>query len=208
MIFRLVFRPFLCRKRRYDRTIVLGQSENLKFAVLPGEGHLADHPEHRCVVGYLSDSLAERRISLVRFLVERVLVHQNKSLRRPSIDLLAPGLYVHPVMTKDWAAFLLAFLFILSGAFAAYSQCAQAGQHFDSGTEQEAPLIDCPEVASTSSIQTSSPGASYRNVPGKPLTSPKAQASAFSTIVSSRETFLLKPFFQRNLYQLEEIYRL
>lgn len=111
-------------------------------------------------------------------------------------------------MKRKFTAFIFALLFILSGTIAAYGQCVSAAHHLDSTTEQEAPFIHCPEVALNSSTQVSPLVRSYANDFGKALTSPVIETNPSLAIARFSESTFVKPFFQRDLYQLEEVYRL
>ena len=131
------------------------------------------------------------------------------SFRRCPGGLTCPADAVnfHHEMKRQVVRLLFAFLFILSGSVAAYSQCAQADQQFDSGAEHKAPSIHCPETVSNGA-QISSLGRSYKEDHGETLTGPAIEINSPLAIGSSSENNFVTPFSQRNLYQLEQVYRL
>jgi len=121
----------------------------------------------------------------------------------------ADAVNFHDEMKRQFVRLLFAFLFIVSGGVAAYGQCAQADQRFDSGAEHKAPSIHCPETVLSNGAQTSSLGRSYKEDRGKTLAGSAIEINSPLAIGSSSENNnFVTPFSQRNLYQLEQVYRL
>ena len=103
---------------------------------------------------------------------------------------------------------IFVFLLVLSGAVAAYGHCLQARHQSVLNTEQEAPSIHCTEVALNPGIQASSLIGSYVTYLGTALAHLSSETNSNLAISSFREFSFVKPFFQRNLYQFEQVYRL
>lgn len=124
------------------------------------------------------------------------------------IDLSDLRLYAPFEMKRKFIGLIFTLLFILSGAVAAYSQCGLVDDHVASGAEQESPFIHCPDVVSNSSVQASPLFRFHASDLAKALATPAFETNGNLAIGHFREITCVKPFFQRNLYQLEEVYRL
>jgi hypothetical protein len=111
-------------------------------------------------------------------------------------------------MKRELTRSIFAVLFILSGVVVAYGQCAQVDYNVSSGTEQEAPSIHCPEAELNSNVQVSALFRSYATDFGKALVNSARETNTSLAVGHFREITFVKPFFQRNLYQLEQVYRL
>jgi hypothetical protein len=112
-------------------------------------------------------------------------------------------------MKRKFVVFIFVFLFILSGATAAYSHCAQAASHIDFGAEHhDVPSVNCPDVFLNTSIQVKSGIRLYADnlwklLPSLPLTGANIVAASWPNNHS-----LPKPFSRQSLYRFEEVYRL
>src|SRR5215813_6335950 len=102
-------------------------------------------------------------------------------------------------MKRQFLRFILTVLFIFSGAVAAYSHCAPADQHFDSGTGHKVPSIHCPAVTLSSNTVVSTFTRSYATDFGKALVHLASQTNTDLAIARFRERTFVKPFFQRDL---------
>ncbi len=111
-------------------------------------------------------------------------------------------------MRREFAGFLLAFLFVLSGTAAAYSRCIDVNHRVDSNTEHDAHSIRCPGVALNANLQRSSAGRSHSVEPGIILTSSSGRTDRVLAVTRCNQNKFAKPFSQQDLYQLEEVFRL
>jgi len=124
-------------------------------------------------------------------------------------DLADLGWYADRDMKRKSIGLIFAFLFILSGAAAAYNHCAQASHDLDSATEHGTSQIHCPHAVLVSSNQTNLGNRSYSdNIGTTPPSSQLRLAANLFAPWSSKVHLSFDSFSQQGLYRFEEVYRL
>ena len=103
---------------------------------------------------------------------------------------------------------ILGLCFVVSGALALYSECAQASTHHDFTLEHEAPLVHCPDALLLSNIQAASTIQSHsRNLSKVP---PSIDEKLDSVVFVGRfkDHPFREPISQQDLFRFEEVFRL
>lgn len=109
-------------------------------------------------------------------------------------------------MTK-FASFIIVVLLLFSVATSAYS-CFLPSHHLPFATDHEASSIHCPGGYLGTATQVTSIVRSYKSDIGQALENPASETHPHIVTRHLREITFVGPFYQRNLYQLEEVYRL
>lgn len=111
-------------------------------------------------------------------------------------------------MKGSFMPLIIAFLFVLSGIAAAYSQCVEGHHRTEVSAEHETPLIHCPDVSLTSNTEIFRLSRGYRDELGKSLVSFSASTKTAPDIAQFRDIIGYKGWSQHDLYSFQEVFRL